>query len=326
MVRRIRFARRASRILLSLVLALAYGCADDPTTAPAPKLKVQHPDKPVYGDWEKARTYPDAATVKSASDVAARAEAATKPPTSNIERPANVATPTQTPLPTRDDLLPPEPVLPVYTVQEGALQVPAAGLKRLHPEYNVWLDAERKRVVLAGEICRREGALELFACLKNSKEHESIVSVYSRAFVIHAALLATGAEPGHPVKFQPAFEPAAGPRIEVSVLWSDVEGKKQEARGQDWVRYMKTKEPLAHPWVFAGSGFWVNETNGERHFLAEEGDFICVSNFPSAILDLPIEASQEAADLLFEPFTERIPPVATPVTLILTAELPVLKP
>jgi hypothetical protein len=56
----------------------------------------------------------------------------------------------------------------------------------------------------------------------------------------------------------------------------------------------RTGKPLEYPWVFAGSGFWVDETTGEKSYLAESGDFICVSNFPSAMLDLPVASSPMA--------------------------------
>ena len=35
------------------------------------------------------------------------------------------------------------------------------------------------------------------------------------------------------------------------------------------------------------------------------------------MLDLPIESSQKAADLLFEAWTDRIPPIGTRVTVVL---------
>ena len=43
---------------------------------------------------------------------------------------------------------------------------------------------------------------------------------------------------------------------------------------------------------------------------------MCVSNFPAATLDLPITSSQANESLLFETFTERIPPRGTPVELV----------
>jgi len=51
--------------------------------------------------------------------------------------------------------------------------------------------------------------------------------------------------------------------------------------------------------------------------MAESGDLICVSNFPTATLDVPVKSSQANEELLYEPFTERIPPRDTKVRLVL---------
>jgi hypothetical protein len=76
-------------------------------------------------------------------------------------------------------------------------------------------------------------------------------------------------------------------------------------------------------WVFAGSGFWVDEKTGEKHYQAEGGDVICVANFPTAMIDVAIKSSATGQEnLLFEPYTERIPPLGTDVTVEL---VPVLK-
>ena len=112
--------------------------------------------------------------------------------------------------------------------------------------------------------------------------------------------------------------PASGPEIAISVHWKNDKGEVQTARARDWVRDAKTGKAMEHPWVFAGSGFWDNEVTGQRVYEAESGDFICVSNFPSAMLDLPIKSSKDNAELMFRAFTERIPPLGTPVTLTLT--------
>lgn len=193
-----------------------------------------------------------------------------------------------------------------------------AGLKLLEPDSHVWLDQERKRLVMAGRVCLREGQLEMFACLAGTKEHESVVAVETKAYVVHAALLACGAEAGKPVQFQPEFRPASGTEIAIHVFWRDKQGKLQDAQAQDWIRDIKTQKAMTQNWVFAGSGFWTDERTGEKFYLAEDGDFICVSNFSSAMLDLPVESSQSAGSLLFEAFKDRIPPQGTPVTLVLT--------
>ena len=61
--------------------------------------------------------------------------------------------------------------------------------------------------------------------------------------------------------------------------------------------------------------------SGQKTYLAETGDFICVSNFPSAMLDLPVESSQANEDLTYQAFTEHIPPLGTRVRMVLTPKL-----
>ncbi|MHC4402648.1 MAG: YdjY domain-containing protein [Planctomycetota bacterium] len=216
-------------------------------------------------------------------------------------------------------------------------------LTKLHPNYPVWIDRVAKQVVVLGEVCQRRAPLELFVCLRGSKEHEAVVVVDTKAYVVHAGLMAVGGEPGHPVQFQPDFAPASGPEIEVTVVWRDQQGRRRSLRGQDWVHdvaglYRTLDGVVANPvdeelslgddwaawksmsyvWVFAGSRFVKDERTGEQYYYADvEGDLICVSNFPSAVLDVPFRSTDSNTGLLFHSFTERIPPAGTPVTLLL---------
>ncbi|MBC7351085.1 MAG: hypothetical protein H5U08_01895 [Thermogutta sp.] len=191
-------------------------------------------------------------------------------------------------------------------------------LQRLHPEYPIWLDAEGRAVVMIGQVCQRQAPLELFACLKNSKEHESVVSIDTRAYIVHAGLLALGVEPGRPVQFYPEYRPAEGPEIDVIVAWKDPEGKVHTTPAQQWVRDVRTKQPMSYPWIFTGSQLLTDEETGKQYYYADTtGELICVSNFPSAVLDLPIRSTDSNDALLFEAFTENIPPLGTPVTVIL---------
>jgi hypothetical protein len=195
----------------------------------------------------------------------------------------------------------------------------AASLRKLTPDSPVWIDRQKRCVVIVGAVCQRQVPLELFACLANSKEHESVLTVPVKASFVHAALLAVGAEAGEPVRFQPKYVPAHGSEIEITVAWKDREGARHTARAQDWVRNTKTKKAMEQNWVFGGSRFGKNPQTGEAVYQADrDGDFICVSNFSSAMLDLPIASTSVDADLMFEAFTERIPPRGTPVTVLLT--------
>ncbi len=195
-------------------------------------------------------------------------------------------------------------------------------LKALNEKYPVWIDRKQGCVVLVGVVCQQQVPLELFACVRGSKEHEAALSIPTKAAFVHAALLAVGAEPGSPVQFRPKYVPANGSEIEITCIWKDAQGKRHTARAQDWVRNVKTGKSLEYPWVFGGSRFQKNPVTGEMYYQADaDGDLICVSNFPGAMLDLPIQSTSSDADLLFEGFAERIPPRGTPVTVILTPKI-----
>jgi len=196
-----------------------------------------------------------------------------------------------------------------------------SSLKRLMKDHDLWVDLKRKLVVVEGQVCLREGMLEMFACPKGTKEHESIVAVNCKAQYVHTALLLVGAKEGQPVQFVPEYKPATGTEIDILVLWQDEQGKKHKMRAQEWIKHLRTGKAMTLSWVFAGSAFWTDPDTGERYYQADGGDFICVSNFSTATLDLPVESSQTNEELLFSAFTENIPPKGATVRLVLIPKL-----
>jgi hypothetical protein len=104
-------------------------------------------------------------------------------------------------------------------------------------------------------------------------------------------------------------------------------GKTIKVPAQQWVRTIKTQKELAHNWVFAGSMLFENsfQPKAPPIYAANDGDVICVANFESAMLDLPISSSADNDDLDFEAFTERIPPEGTNVIVILEPMVPAKK-
>lgn len=191
------------------------------------------------------------------------------------------------------------------------------GATKLAPDQPVWIDPTVSKVLVDGKVAIREGVLEMFACPKGTKEHESVVAIEAQAYLIHVGLLRIGATTGSPVRYEPKYRPPTGSEIHVGVEWRDG-GKKKTARAQDWIRDARTQKAMDLPFVFAGSGFWTDPDSGKQHYLAEAGDLICVSNFASAMLDVPVESSKSNEELWFEPFTDRIPPVGTPVRVVLS--------
>ena len=196
---------------------------------------------------------------------------------------------------------------------------PHPDLTRLSPTEEVWIDAPRKEVVVGGSIALDRGPIEFFACPRETKEHESIVATNASARLVHAGLLAIGLKPGKPVSFDPEYVAASGPAVRVRMRWRDVDGKPQESDARDWIRDTRTRKSLQSDWVFAGSMFWTDPADGKEYYQADGGDLICVSNFPTAMLDLPIESSQSNEALLFEAFEGRVPPRGTAVEILFSA-------
>ena len=360
------------------------------------------------------------------------------------------------------------------------LSVPTDAIP-LSQDEKIWIDKQRKRLLLDGEVCLQKGQLELLICPWNGKLHESVVRVHSKPSTIHAGLLAIGGEPGSPVSYEnDEYQAANGGVVDVILQWKDAQGETQEAHGQDWVRhrdrradqnnpqdeeivnraqnsaedqnifngqvesywvavhpafkkrlekeaarnkrhvlrpssagkqleqlmvlsdprvldpnvpepkkYYRTQfspakrndpehqplieqaadkqgdevhvngrlkarweavfprqrdeilankqnvlrpspkgkqieeliirgMPLEHDWVFSGSQIVSDPETGEKFYVADRsGEIVCVSNFPTAMIDLPVESSSENARLGFEAATENIPAKGTPVRVIL---------
>lgn len=192
--------------------------------------------------------------------------------------------------------------------------------KRAKIGKNVYLEVfpgDKRRVLIKAEVCRREGELEQLMCLKETKEHEAVLTADCDARRIHQALILAKAKAGSPVRFGEKFQPANGTAIRVLVQY-EKKGKTVIAPAAKWIRHFQTKKELNSNWVFAGSKFIKSiDPNIPDRYAANDGDVICVSNFESALLDLPVKSSKDAGNLLWQANTSEIPAERTPVTIIL---------
>ena len=176
-----------------------------------------------------------------------------------------------------------------------------------------------RRVLVKAEVCLREGMLEQLLTKAGTKQHEAILAADIDARDVHLALTLAEAEAGKPVSYDPKFMPPTGTTIKVFLEYQD-QGKTKRVRAQEWIRNRKTKKELHTDWVFAGSRLEPNEIDPatkKPRYAANIGDVICISNFDSAMLDVPFDSSKDNDDLSFEAHTARIPPEKTAVTVVL---------
>ncbi|MGI9242313.1 MAG: YdjY domain-containing protein [Verrucomicrobiales bacterium] len=198
--------------------------------------------------------------------------------------------------------------------------------------------AERS-VDVAAEICLDEGTLELVACKKDSKEHESIISTSANAIHIHTALLLLGAEPGNPaMRKRVGTEeedgrwievPPKGDPVEVSLVIEDENGDQAERpirefieaadpageTGADDKKRAQAKKFPAHGFVFAGSHL-ITEGEGPRAYASDRsGNLISIATFGDELLCLPGINGHDDGSLLWQIDRTHLPEVGTRVTL-----------
>ena len=107
----------------------------------------------------------------------------------------------------------------------------------LNPDATVLLDKVGKRVILRTEVACPDCILEMLLVPEGNREHETILRIRSKAYVIHTALLALGLEPGKGAEFSPKFVPASGPVIEMEAVWLNEKQEVQRKDIREWVRH-----------------------------------------------------------------------------------------
>ena len=185
------------------------------------------------------------------------------------------------------------------------------------------LDLANRRITLEATVCLRKGALELLVSRKGAgRDHESILHTEAAPSDVHAALLALGLSPGLPARWWALPDgggqaiPPRGARLTIRLRWTDDGGNVRECHAADWLELTGQEDPgsIAGQWVFVGSELMPNGA----YWADGTGEVVCVSNFPSTLIDVPFESSSRNALLLYMANTDAIPPLGTKVEVVLT--------
>ncbi len=197
---------------------------------------------------------------------------------------------------------------------------PEPEAKKVELKKNIFIETQgdKRRVLVNAYVCNRKTILEQLLTRKGGKEHEAILAADIDARDLHTVLTVAGAEPGSTVVYRPKFMPPTGTTVKIFLEY-EKDGKKVRVRAQEWIRNIKTKKELHTDWVFAGSRLIPDPFDKTKKpvYAANFGDVICISNFDSALLDVPFDSPKDNDDLAFEAHTERIPAEKTAVLVIL---------
>ncbi len=188
-------------------------------------------------------------------------------------------------------------------------------------------------VDVKSEVCLDEGMLELVACIRDSKEHESIVTVNAKAMHIHTALLLLGVKEGNPAMRKQVGEgedtrwidiPPKGGEVNVFLVTENEKGKLIERPISDFIVSTapaglgseKRRFPT-HTFIFSGSHV-ITETKGQspRTYVADRsGNVISIATFGDELLCLPGIHSHAKGELLWQVDDTHLPKIGTKVTL-----------
>jgi hypothetical protein len=217
---------------------------------------------------------------------------------------------------------------PSAALQAAIDKLDLPGVKINIKEWAVDVDAE---------ICLREGLLELIACTKDTKEHESIFMIHAKPSHIHTALLLLGAKPGNPATTERVDDPDSGqprfieipPRghpVDVYLILGEDKSREEPinrfiipADHHDANVEASTKEPdvkfPTHTFVFAGS-LLESRGNAPKTYVADgSGSVISLVTFSDELLCAP-EIKDAANDsLMWQANHYRLPEIGTKVTL-----------
>ncbi|MBE3070302.1 MAG: hypothetical protein IMZ66_08705 [Planctomycetes bacterium] len=178
------------------------------------------------------------------------------------------------------------------------------------------VDTKAREVRLEGTVCLQRGALELFVCSQNSREHESVIVVKAKPSHVTFALSLLGLAPGKPgfATEGGAFSPPAGEMLDVAARFKGPDGKDVEVPAWRLMCLAGSDEGLdrAIEWVYVG-----RPEEAAMRAADREGTVVCLSNFTEAVIDVPFESTSVNASLLYMANPKVVPPRGTPVELII---------
>jgi hypothetical protein len=240
---------------------------------------------------------------------------------------------------------------PVLTAEEPAAPQPEipAGMREALEKLqlpHIKINLDEWSVDVESTVTLLDGLLETVACIKDTKEHESLVAVKAKPSHIHTALLLLGAEPGNPAIRKIVGEgpdsrfidlPPRGGLVDVYLVIDTPEGKKEypisqfieksqelfDADGTPRNPPEETELLPSHSFMFTGSVLVEQEEGQPRQYIADySGNVITLVTFGDETLSLPGIHDDANSSLMWQVRSKLLPELDSPVTLRLKPQRP----
>ena len=175
---------------------------------------------------------------------------------------------------------------------------------------NIDLDRNKKIISMPGEMNMSYGLIELLACTKIGKRHESALIIDIQPIHLQTALILLGLEFAGGVRYQGDPITPKGGRVRIWVEW-EADSETKRYRAEDLVfNRMKESHMEYTDWIFTGSRM----NNGV--FMAQAvGTLITTFRDPDAIIDNPLP--EGADDTAYIVNSKIAPPKGTAIRMII---------
>jgi len=184
----------------------------------------------------------------------------------------------------------------------------------------VRVNLAKRQVAFDAEVCLREGVLEFMIVEWKTKTHESLLHTQAKSSHVHAGLLMLGLTQGKPARWAgqelgAMFLPPAGAGVSMEFQWTGSDGKVHSMPAGKWLAGPEGQQIEAPDrWIFVGSDILPDG----RYWAEVDGEMVSLTNFASAVLDVPFRSSSANAERGFYAAVNEIPPVGTKVRVVLT--------
>jgi hypothetical protein len=173
----------------------------------------------------------------------------------------------------------------------------------------VQFDKAKRTVRFPGIVNMVEGQVEYAVVHVTGKVHESVLKTQAAPYHVQLARLLVGAPEEGPADPNAAPD-LVGPRIRIEVEWK-LAGTVHRAELEDLVINTLTKKPMTRgDWVYNGSRVVAGTYLAQR-----DGSMVAIIADPDAMVNSPRPGRDN--DDIWIPDRELVPPVGTPVDIIL---------
>jgi hypothetical protein len=191
----------------------------------------------------------------------------------------------------------------------------------------VILDKKKREASIPAIVNMREGLIEFLVVHEHGKLHESLFSTKAIPLDLSLALTILNfkqskelyyipREPGIPSDklYQVPEETRLASRLQIFIE-QEIDGVKKRTPANEWIFNKETSQHMKPThWVFGGSDFFKG-----KYIPDSTGDIAAV--FVTDNASINYSGDENTNDMIWEPFTDRIPEKETKVTLIFAPHL-----